>query len=79
MPISGPSRTADCSVFDRSLITDFLMTGLQSTDVAGQKESSLRIVRQTELVGGQLSATLTREHLLLTAEFVKGDECVPFL
>lgn len=52
------------------------MTGSQSTDVAGQKESSLRIVRQTELVGGQLSATLTREHLLLTAEFVKGDECV---
>lgn len=39
-------------------------------------ESALRVVRQTELIGGQLSATLTREHLLLTAEFLKGQEFV---
>lgn len=36
--------------------------------------SALRIVREAELNGGVLSATMTREHLLLTAEFLKGDE-----
>mgnify|MGYP002713561787 FL=1 len=36
--------------------------------------SALRIVRETELNGGVLSASLSREHLLLTAEFLKGDE-----
>ena len=36
--------------------------------------SALRIVREAELNGGVLSASLSREHLFLTAEFLKGDE-----
>ena len=36
--------------------------------------SALRIVREAELNGGVLSASLSKEHLLLTAEFLKGDE-----
>ncbi|WWC89164.1 uncharacterized protein L201_004082 [Kwoniella dendrophila CBS 6074] len=36
--------------------------------------SSLRTARETELYGGVLSAGLTREHLYLTAEFLRGDE-----
>ena len=36
--------------------------------------SALAIVRETELNGGVLSAALTKEHLLLTADFLKGDE-----
>lgn len=43
---------------------------IQSTN----KRSALRIVRETELFGGVLSSTLSREHLFLTAEFVRGDE-----
>lgn len=39
-----------------------------------KERSALRIVREAELNGGVLSATLTREHLLLTADFLKGDE-----
>lgn len=31
-------------------------------------------MRETEMYGGVLSASLTREHLVLTAEFLKGDE-----
>ncbi|KAF8310735.1 LuxS MPP-like metallohydrolase [Clavulina sp. PMI_390] len=38
------------------------------------KRSALRTVRESELYGGVLSATLGREHLALTAEFLKGDE-----
>lgn len=38
------------------------------------KRSALGTVREAELYGGQLSATLTREHLALTAEFLRGDE-----
>ena len=30
-----------------------------------------------ELYGGVLSSTLSREHLALTAEFLRGDECAP--
>ncbi|KIM24468.1 hypothetical protein M408DRAFT_331725 [Serendipita vermifera MAFF 305830] len=36
--------------------------------------SALRIARETELYGGVLSSSLGREHLALTAEFLKGDE-----
>ncbi|CCA75515.1 probable QCR2-40 kDa ubiquinol cytochrome-c reductase core protein 2 [Serendipita indica DSM 11827] len=36
--------------------------------------SALRIARETELYGGILSSSLGREHLALTAEFLKGDE-----
>ncbi|ODN80511.1 hypothetical protein L202_02739 [Cryptococcus amylolentus CBS 6039] len=36
--------------------------------------SALRTAREAELYGGVLSASLTREHLLLSAEFLKGDE-----
>ncbi|WRT66534.1 uncharacterized protein IL334_003493 [Kwoniella shivajii] len=36
--------------------------------------STLRTARETELYGGVLSAALTREHLFLSAEFLRGDE-----
>ncbi|CAK5267577.1 unnamed protein product [Mycena citricolor] len=36
--------------------------------------SALGTVREAELYGGVLSSTLTREHLALTAEFLRGDE-----
>ncbi|KAK7030710.1 peptidase-M16 domain-containing protein [Favolaschia claudopus] len=36
--------------------------------------SALGTVRESELYGGVLSSTLTREHLALTAEFLRGDE-----
>ncbi|GAA96579.1 uncharacterized protein L969DRAFT_49920 [Mixia osmundae IAM 14324] len=38
------------------------------------KRSALRIVRETELYGGVLTASLNRDSLFLTAEFLKGDE-----
>ncbi|KAM0788256.1 hypothetical protein ACM66B_001407 [Microbotryomycetes sp. NB124-2] len=38
------------------------------------QRSALRLVRETEALGGVLSASLSREHLILTAEFIKGDE-----
>ncbi|KAK0440070.1 Metalloenzyme, LuxS/M16 peptidase-like protein [Armillaria borealis] len=36
--------------------------------------SALGTIRQSELYGGVLSASLGREHLALTAEFLRGDE-----
>lgn len=39
-----------------------------------KERSALHIVRETELNGGVLSAALSKEHLLVTAEFLKGDE-----
>lgn len=38
------------------------------------ERSALRIVREAELNGGVLTSSLSREHLFLTAEFLKGDE-----
>lgn len=38
------------------------------------QRSALRTVREAELYGGVLSSTLTREHLAITAEFLRGDE-----
>ncbi|KAF8651070.1 hypothetical protein AX16_004933 [Volvariella volvacea WC 439] len=38
------------------------------------KRSALGTVRESELYGGVLSASLGREHLALTAEFLRGDE-----
>ncbi|TFY75146.1 hypothetical protein EWM64_g8868 [Hericium alpestre] len=38
------------------------------------KRSALGTVREAELFGGVLSASLSREHLALTAEFLRGDE-----
>ncbi|KAJ6581388.1 Metalloenzyme, LuxS/M16 peptidase-like protein [Mycena capillaripes] len=38
------------------------------------ERSALGTVRESELYGGVLSATLSREHLALTAEFLRGDE-----
>jgi ubiquinol-cytochrome c reductase core subunit 2 len=38
------------------------------------KRSALGTIRESELYGGVLSATLSREHLALTAEFLRGDE-----
>ena len=38
------------------------------------KRSALGTVREAELLGGVLSTSLTREHLAVTAEFLRGDE-----
>ncbi|CAD6893043.1 unnamed protein product [Tilletia controversa] len=42
----------------------------KSTD----KRSALALIREVELYGGVLSSSLSKEHLLLTAEFLRGDE-----
>ncbi|KAI0758832.1 LuxS/MPP-like metallohydrolase [Fomes fomentarius] len=42
----------------------------KSTD----KRSTLGTVREAELYGGVLSSSLSREHLAVTAEFLRGDE-----
>ncbi|KAI1791358.1 LuxS/MPP-like metallohydrolase [Ganoderma leucocontextum] len=42
----------------------------KSTD----KRSALGTVREAELYGGVLSSSLSREHLAVTAEFLRGDE-----
>lgn len=34
----------------------------------------MRLVRESELYGGVLSASVSKEQLLLTAEFLRGDE-----
>jgi len=39
-----------------------------------EKRSALGTVREAELYGGVLSSSLSREHLALTAEFLRGDE-----
>jgi len=45
------------------------------TDVQSSSHgSALKTARETELYGGVLSAALSREHLFLTAEFLRGDE-----
>jgi ubiquinol-cytochrome c reductase core subunit 2 len=36
--------------------------------------SALGTVRESELYGGVLSTSLSREHLAMTAEFLRGDE-----
>ncbi|KAB5593745.1 Ubiquinol-cytochrome C reductase complex core protein [Ceratobasidium theobromae] len=36
--------------------------------------SSLHLAREAELYGGLLSSTLSREHLAITADFLRGDE-----
>lgn len=41
---------------------------------SNQKRSALRLIREAEFYGGVLSTSLTKEHLLLTAEFLRGDE-----
>jgi len=41
---------------------------------ATTSRSALGTVRESELYGGVLSSSLTREHLAVTAEFLRGDE-----
>ena len=38
-----------------------------------EKRSSLRITRESELLGGQLMAYHTREHVVVGAKFLKED------
>ncbi len=38
--------------------------------------SALKTIRETELYGGVLSTGLSREHLFINAEFLRGDEYV---
>lgn len=49
-----------------------MLSRLQNT----QKRSALRIVRESELLGGQLTAYHTREALVLQANFLRED--LPF-
>ncbi len=46
-----------------------MMLPIQNT----QKRSALRITRESELLGGQLTAYHTREALVLQASFLRGD------
>lgn len=39
-----------------------------------QSGSALKTVRETELYGGVLSSSHDREHIVLNAEFLRGDE-----
>ncbi|MBW0491025.1 hypothetical protein O181_030740 [Austropuccinia psidii MF-1] len=39
-----------------------------------ENRSALRLIRETELLGGVLTTSLSREHLILNAEFLKGQE-----
>lgn len=55
-----------------SILSDRLPFSPQSTG----KRSALGTIREAELYGGVLSSSLSREHLALTAEFLRGDECV---
>ncbi|GAA6028052.1 hypothetical protein JCM8097_001849 [Rhodosporidiobolus ruineniae] len=41
---------------------------------SSNKRSAIRLVREAEALGGVLSSSLSREFLVLTAEFLKGDE-----
>ncbi|KAI8448164.1 Metalloenzyme, LuxS/M16 peptidase-like protein [Phakopsora pachyrhizi] len=47
---------------------------LTSSISATDKRSALSVVREAELLGGVLTSSLTREHLILSAEFIKGNE-----
>jgi len=38
------------------------------------KRSAIGSIREAELYGGLLTSSLTREHLAVTAEFLRGDE-----
>ena len=40
------------------------------------KRTALGTVRESELYGGVLTSSLGREHLAVTAEFLRGDEWV---
>ena len=57
-----------CAVGGTLLTTERVL--LQSTD----KRSTLGTIREAELYGGILSSSLSREHLAVTAEFLRGDE-----
>ena len=50
-------------------ISDFELTFWQSTT----KRSALRITREAELLGGELSAYHSRENLVLRAKFLRED------
>lgn len=56
-----------------SLLT-YLSFSSSFSQQSNRLTSALGTVRAAEHAGGVLSATLTREHLALTAEFLKGDE-----
>lgn len=47
---------------------------MQAYSQGTNKRSAIRLVRETEMFGGVLTSSLTREHLILTAEFMRGDE-----
>ncbi|KDN39952.1 putative QCR2-40 kDa ubiquinol cytochrome-c reductase core protein 2 [Tilletiaria anomala UBC 951] len=41
---------------------------------ANHKRSALALIREAELYGGFFSSSTTKEHILLTADFLRGDE-----
>ena len=63
------SLAAEVALSNWTLI---FFASLQSTG----KRSALGTIREAELYGGVLSSSLYREHLALTAEFLRGDEYV---
>lgn len=77
---SDPSKlTASISVFIKAGSRHQPLPGLSHVlknlvFKSTQKRSALSVVREAELLGGVLTSTLTREHLILNAEFIKGNE-----
>lgn len=59
---------------DTAEICAWLLTDVRKLGQSTAARSALGTVRESELYGGVLSASLSREHLALTAEFLRGDE-----
>ncbi|SCV67497.1 BQ2448_5108 [Microbotryum intermedium] len=68
--IAGGAEYESIKVF----ATDSIQMHFHSHYKATNKRSAIRLVRETEMLGGVLSSSLSREHLVLTAEFIKGNE-----
>jgi hypothetical protein len=70
--------------FQRIIVASFAVAGVSSIELdtyfaspqSTGKRSALGTIREAELYGGVLSSSLSREHLALTAEFLRGDEYV---
>jgi hypothetical protein len=69
----GVSYREDGGSLNHGMFFDKRFTDSLQSTASG---SALKTIRETELYGGVLSAALSREHLFLTADFLRGDECV---
>ena len=54
-------------------ILKYTLTHMEKSQSTATR-SAIGTVRESELYGGVLSSSLGREHLALTAEFLRGDE-----